>query len=92
MTNNRRQPADGAQFQRKPQQTLQELSLREMLARNMRIRRNQLYVSQEQLAFRCGLHRTYIGAVERAERNVSADNIEKIAKGLRVSVGELLCK
>jgi len=46
--------------------------------------------SQEELAKRAGLHRTYIGSIERSERNVSLINIEKIAKALDVNVKNLL--
>ena len=46
--------------------------------------------SQEELAKRTGLHRTYIGSIERSERNVSLINIEKIAKSLRVECKDLL--
>lgn len=45
--------------------------------------------SQEEFAFECDLHRTYIGAIERGERNISIDNIEKIASALRIKVSEL---
>jgi len=41
-------------------------------------------ISQEELAFRCGLHRTYIGSIERGERNVSLLNIFKICKALEI--------
>ena len=44
--------------------------------------------SQEEFAFQCGLHRNYVGSVERGERNVSALNLIKMAKSLGVSVGE----
>lgn len=47
-------------------------------------------ISQETLADRAGLHRTYIGMVERAEKNLSLNNIEKIANALGVSVSELM--
>lgn len=47
-------------------------------------------LSQEDLAERASLHRTYIGAIERGERNITIDTIEKIANALQVSVIELL--
>jgi transcriptional regulator with XRE-family HTH domain len=46
-------------------------------------------VSQEEFADMCGLDRTYIGGIERGERNVELVNIEKIAKALRISVAEM---
>jgi len=46
--------------------------------------------TQEELAKKCGLHRTYIGSIERSERNVSLINIEKIAKALGVNTKQLL--
>lgn len=45
---------------------------------------------QEKLAKKAGLHRTYIGSIERSERNVSLINIEKIAKALNINVKNLL--
>ncbi|PNW27815.1 helix-turn-helix domain-containing protein [Formosa algae] len=45
--------------------------------------------SQEELAFRSGLHRTYIGMIERAEKNITLKNIEKIANGLEISILDL---
>ncbi len=47
-------------------------------------------MSQEELAERCGLHRTYIGSVERGERNISIDNIGRIAESLGVPASKLL--
>ena len=52
--------------------------------------RNEKGFSQEKLAFKCGLHRTYISDIERGARNVSLKNIEKIAKSLGVSPKSLL--
>lgn len=52
--------------------------------------RTQKGLSQEKLAFKSGLHRTYISDIERGARNVSLINIEKIAKALGVSNSELL--
>ena len=51
--------------------------------------RLQLGISQEELAHRCGLYRTYIGMVERAERSITLCNVFKIASGLNVTVKEL---
>lgn len=45
--------------------------------------------SQEQLAFKAGLHRTYIGMIERAEKNITLLNIEKIANALDVNLQKL---
>ena len=49
-------------------------------------------MSQEDLANRAGLHRTYVGSVERGERNISIDNIEKLAIALDVSPADLVGK
>jgi transcriptional regulator with XRE-family HTH domain len=55
----------------------------------VRKRRKGLGVSQEEFADMCGLDRTYIGGIERGERNVALVNIEKIARALRLSLWEL---
>lgn len=47
-------------------------------------------MTQEQLGQACGLHRTFIGSVERGERNVAVLNLRLIARALRVDLGELL--
>lgn len=57
---------------------------REILARNVRLLRKQRGWSQECLALECGLHRTFIAHVERGARNISLDNIDKIAAALGV--------
>lgn len=46
--------------------------------------------TQEELAKMTGLHRTYIGSIERSERNISLINIERIAKALKVKVEDLI--
>ncbi len=51
--------------------------------------RKQQGISQEELAFRCGLHRTYIGSIERGEKCPTLNTIEKIAVGLEVSINTL---
>ncbi len=65
-------------------------SLRATLAENVRAFRKKHGYSQEQLADLCGLHRTYIGSVEREERNVSLSTLKVFAQALSVSVPELL--
>lgn len=65
-------------------------SLREILSTNIKKYRADLNISQEELAFKCELHRTYISDVERNNRNISIDNIEKIANALNVAPADLL--
>jgi len=56
----------------------------------IRTLRKQAGLSQEELAAACGLHRTYVGAVERGERNISLLNIVQFAHALRVKPANLL--
>lgn len=62
---------------------------RKQLGEKIRKMRKKLGISQEELGFRAGVHRTYIGAIERAEQNVSIDTIHKLAKALKVSPKDL---
>lgn len=55
----------------------------------VRARRERLQVSQETFADMCGLDRTYVGGVERGERNLSLVNIQKVARAFNVSLSEL---
>ena len=64
--------------------------LRDTLAKNMRRLRAMRKLTQEALAYDCGINRTYLSAVERSERNVSIDNVARIAKGLKVEPWKLL--
>lgn len=54
--------------------------------RELRIKQN---ISQEKLAEKANVHRTYIGMIERAEKNITLINIEKIAKALDVNINDL---
>ena len=64
--------------------------LRDILAKNMRRLRAARGLSQEGLALESGINRTYLSGVERSERNVSIDNVARIAKGLSVEPWKLL--
>jgi len=64
--------------------------LHRRLAENVATRRRSLGISQEELADRCGLHRTYIGGIERAERNISLATLEQLASGLQTKPSDLL--
>jgi transcriptional regulator with XRE-family HTH domain len=55
----------------------------------VRRRRHRLGVSQEEFADMCRMDRTYVGGIERGERNISLVNVEKIASALRLSIAEL---
>ena len=68
------------------------ISLRSTLAENIRAFRKSHCISQEELADMCELHRTYIGSIEREERNVTLSTLEVLAESLGVSVTELLTK
>jgi len=66
------------------------MPLRQALAGNLRHLRGERGLSQEELADRAGLHRRFVGAVERCERNISVDNIGKLVTALGVSAAVLL--
>ena len=55
----------------------------------IRRRRRELDLSQEELAERAELHRTYVSDIERGDRNPSLENIEKLAKALNIRVSDL---
>lgn len=64
-------------------------SIKNRFGKRIRDLRKQKGWSQEELADKVDLHRTYIGAIERGEQSVSIDKIEALAKGLRISLEEL---
>ncbi|WP_347336826.1 helix-turn-helix domain-containing protein [Bradyrhizobium embrapense] len=64
--------------------------MRDILAKNMRRLRAARGLSQEALAHESGLNRTYLSGVERSERNVSIDNVARIANGLDIEPWKLL--
>jgi transcriptional regulator with XRE-family HTH domain len=64
--------------------------LQTLFGKRVREIRQQLGISQEGLADRCGLHRTYVGGIERGERNPSLINIGRIADALGVTPAKLL--
>ena len=66
--------------------------LRQILADNIRAYRKARDISQEDLAAMCDLHRTYVGSVERGERNVTLSTLETFAAALGVSIPRLLTK
>ena len=62
----------------------------EVFGKNVQKYRKEQHISQEKLAEVAGVHRTYIGMIERAEKNITLCNMEKIAKALNVKITELL--
>jgi len=67
-------------------------SAQKKLGKTIRAARLDLGYSQEGFAYECGLHRTYIGALERGEKNVTLNNIVKIADALEITSSALLQK
>lgn len=65
-------------------------SVLKVFGQAVRSRREKLGISQEELADRAGLHRTYIGDIERGRRNVALRNICRLARALEVPPAELL--
>lgn len=66
------------------------MDIRVQVGRNMQRIRKEANLSQEELAFECGLHRTYISGVERGIRNPTVLILDKIAKALRIPVTDLV--
>ena len=65
---------------------------RQIFGINLRYHREELRLSQEDLAEKADLHRTYIGSVERGERNVSIDNMERLVSSVGLTISDLLAE
>jgi transcriptional regulator with XRE-family HTH domain len=68
------------------------MTIQEVFAQNVRKYRKQKGYSQEEFARVCGVHRTYMGLIERAKTTISIEILEKICKELGVSYDEILKK
>ncbi len=66
-----------------------DTSVLNKFGKRLRVLRDEKGMSQEELGFKSKIHRTYIGAVERGEQNISLKSIEKLAKGLGVKLKDL---
>lgn len=71
---------------------LNERHFLQHLGFRIRERRNELKITQEELGQKCKLHRTFIGSVERGERNIAILNLRQIARALRISLVELFAE
>ena len=68
----------------------ESLALKRAFGELVRKRRKEVGLSQEDLGFECGLHRTYIGSIERGETNLSLENMAVLAISLRCDIKDLL--
>ncbi len=73
-----------------PESTEDSHPTRHLLAQRLRLLRTLRGWSQETLAEQAGLHRTYISGIEREERNLGLDNLDKLAQAFGVTVADLL--
>ena len=71
---------------------MSKVDLKKLLGMAIKAERSLLDISQEELAYRAGLHRTYVSDLERGARNPSLDTIEKLAQALQLSVSSLFEK
>lgn len=68
---------------------MSNFNIRKKFGKRVRLLRKSIELSQEDLGFKSDIHRTYIGAVERGEQNISLDNIYKLSKALKVKMKDL---
>ncbi len=66
------------------------MALQDAVGRRIRELRKAKGFSQEDFADHCGLHRTFMGTLERGESNISLETLAKVAKGLEITMSELL--
>ena len=66
-----------------------ETNILEQFGLTVKRLRVELKLSQEELGQKAGMHRTYVGMVERAEKNLTLSNVEKLANGLGISIADL---
>ncbi len=71
---------------------MKKMNIIKTLSCNIKYFRKQKGWSQEKLAEQCNLHRTYIGAIERGEKNLTLNSLEVIASALKVEIPILLTK
>ncbi len=69
-----------------------KLDVNKIFGKRIEFLRKKQNLSQEELAFKCELHRTYIGAIERGEKSPTLNTMEKIANGLNIEIVELFEK
>ena len=69
---------------------MKTVNLREILSFSIKAFRAEAGLSQDEFAARCGLHRTYIGSVERLERNVTLETLNQLSTAMGVSAADLL--
>ncbi|MFM9995534.1 MAG: helix-turn-helix domain-containing protein [Phycisphaerales bacterium] len=69
---------------------MRQMDLNRLVADNVRLLRARRGLSQEALAARCRLHRTYVGAIERSERNITLKTLAQLATALGVEAPDLL--
>lgn len=73
-----------------PPHNRKKTAIRKEFGLKVRLRRYELEITQEELAERAGLHPTYVGSVERGERNIALENIVALARALNCSSKDLM--
>ena len=66
------------------------MDIKKKFGERVRLRREELGLSQEEFAFQSGIHRTYVSGIERGVRNPSLTMVERIAKALKMNFSDLL--